>query len=67
MVVDGHCELLLSGLLSDYVLVQVFLQFQRLGQFMRSAVGGFVTVVFKDGIADGYAFVTDIGPRIIAG
>jgi hypothetical protein len=37
MVVDGHGELLLGGVLTDDVLVQMLLYFQRLRNLMGEA------------------------------
>ena len=67
VVVDRYRELLLGGFLPDHVLVEVFLQFQRLRQLMGRAVRLILAVVFKDRIADGDAFIANVGSRIIAG
>jgi hypothetical protein len=48
-------------------LVEVLLQFQRLRQLVRSAIGLIVTVILENRIAYGDAFVADIGSRVIAG
>ena len=40
VVVDGDCQLLLGLLLADDVLVEEGFHFLRLGQLVRSAVGG---------------------------
>src|SRR5262249_43458756 len=66
VVVDGDSQLLLSGLLADYILIQVFLDFQRLRKLVGTAVGVFVTVVLKDRVANGNALVADIGAWVIA-
>jgi hypothetical protein len=67
VVVHGYGKLLLGGFLPDDVLIQEFLDFQRLGQFVGTRGGSFRAVVFQDGIADRYTFITDVRPWIIAG
>src|SRR5215467_14042822 len=39
VIVDGHGQLLLGGLLPDHVLVEMFLDFQGLGELMRTGGG----------------------------
>jgi len=67
MVIDGHREFLLRGLLPNYILIQILLQLQRFRKFMGRAVGVFLTVVFQDGIAYGDAFVADVSSWVITG
>jgi hypothetical protein len=66
MVVDRHRELLLGGLLADYVLVKEFFDFEGLRKLVRAARGCLGPVVFQDGVADRDAFITYIRPRIVA-
>ncbi len=67
VVVDGHRQLLLGGFLADDIFVQKGSYFMRLGQMRRRGrrprLG---LVVFQNGVADGDAFIADVGPRIIA-
>ena len=68
VVVDRHRQLLLGLLLPDDVLVEEGLYFLRLGKLVRSGdCRGCRAVIFQDGIADRYALVANVGPRIIAG
>jgi hypothetical protein len=68
VVVDGDRELLLGLLLADHVLVEEGLDLLRLGQVVGRGRGvALGAVVFQDGVADGYAFVADVGPGVIAG
>jgi hypothetical protein len=68
VVIDSDGELLLGLFLADYVLVEERLDLLRLGKMIRSGRWtGFGAIIFEDGIADGDAFIADIGPRIIAG
>jgi hypothetical protein len=48
MVVNGDCELLFGRVLTDYVLIQIFFQFQWLRELVRRAVGLIVPIVLKD-------------------
>jgi hypothetical protein len=67
VVVDRDRQLLLGLLLPDYVFIEEGLYFLRFGQLIRSSGGGRgCAVVFKNGIADRYALVANIGPGIIA-
>jgi len=69
VVVNRHGELLLGCVLPDDVLVEEGFDFQRLGELVGSGGGGvsFGAIILKDGVADGYALVTDISPGLIAG
>ena len=67
VVVDRYRQLLLGGVLPDHVLIQKFLYFQRLGNLVGRARGGFDLIVFQDRIADRDALVANVGTRIIAG
>src|ERR1700728_4787459 len=67
MVVDRYRQLFLGSFLANNVLIQIFLEFQRAWQLARRTVALLVAVVFDDGIANGNAFIADIGPWIIAG
>jgi hypothetical protein len=67
VIVDGDGKLLFRVFLANHVLVKVFLKFQRLGKFVRGAVGMLLAVILKNGIAYGDAFVADVSSRIIAG
>jgi len=67
MVVDGDGELLLSGFLPDYVLIQKLLHFQGFGDLVGGSRGGFDFVVFENGVADSNALVANISARIVAG
>ena len=58
---------LFDGFLSDNVLVQELLYFKRLGDLIGSAGRGLDLIVFENGIADGNAFVADVGSGVIAG
>jgi len=66
VVIDGNRELLLGSFLPDDVLVQEFLHFQGLGDFVGSSGRSLDLIVFENGITDSNALVADIGPRIIA-
>ena len=67
VVVDGDGELLLGLVLADDVFVEESLYFLRLGQMGGGGSGLYVAaVVFEDRVADGDAFVADVGARIIA-
>jgi len=65
VVVNGDSQLLLRGILSDYVLIQVLFELKRAGQFARSTVTLLVSVILDDGITNRYTFVTDIGAGVI--
>jgi hypothetical protein len=66
VVVDCYRELLLSGLLADYVLIEEFLYFQGLRELVRTTRRRFGAVVLQDGVAHRDAFITDVCPRIVA-
>ena len=66
VVVDRHRQLPLGGFLTDHVLVQILLHFQRLGELMGRPVRLIVPVVLENRIADGDAFVANVRARIIA-
>ncbi len=65
MVVDGDRQLLLGGLLPDYVLVQIFLQFERPRQLSRRSIALIVPVILNDRITNCDAFIANVRPRII--
>src|SRR4029077_17311965 len=68
MVVDRDGKLLLGLLLADDVFVEESFDFLRLGQVVGSGGGmRFAAIVFQNGVADGNAFVANIGTGIIAG
>jgi hypothetical protein len=67
VVVNGNREFLFGGILADHVLVQVLLQFQRFRKLVRRSVRLILTVIFEDGIADGYALIADVSSRIVTG
>src|SRR5260221_351580 len=63
VVIDGHGKLFLGLVLADYVFVEKRLHFLGLGQVVGRGGGvSFRPVVFKDGIADRNALVTDVRP-----
>ena len=66
VVVNRNRQLLLGGILTDYVLIQIFLQFQRTRQLAGRAVALLVPIVFNDRVANRNALVTNVSPRVIA-
>jgi hypothetical protein len=66
VIVDGDSELLLGGLLPDYVLVKEFLDLERFGDLVGNSRRGLYLVVLQNGIADGDALVADVRTRVIA-
>ncbi len=66
MVVNGHRQFLLGGLLPDHVLIQKFFYFQWFGDFIRSSRGGVYFVVLEDRVADGDTLVTNVGAGVVA-
>jgi len=67
VVVHGDREFALGGFLTDDILVKEIFYFQRLGYLVLTSGGRFRLVVLKNGIANCNTFVTNVGPRIIAG
>jgi hypothetical protein len=67
MVIDSNREFLLGRLLSDNVLIQVFLQLERPRELAGRAVALVMPVVLDDRIAHRDAFIADVGTRIVAG
>ena len=67
VVVDRYGQLLLGGVLADHVLIQVFLQLQRLGKLVRRSVLLLVPVVLENRVAYGDALVANVGARVIGG
>jgi hypothetical protein len=67
VVVNGDGELFLGGILTDYILVQVFLQFQRFRELVRRPVRLIVTIVFQDRVAYGDALVANVSTGVIVG
>src|SRR5258708_27568465 len=66
VVIDGHGKLFLGLVLADYVFVEKRLHFLGLGQVVGRGGGvSFRPVVFKDGIADRNALVTDVRPGVV--
>jgi len=66
VVVDGDGELLFGGFLADHVLIEEFLNFERLGDLVGRSGGRLDLVVLQNGITDSDALVADIGARIVA-
>jgi len=66
VVVHSYGELLLGGILTNDVLIEKFFDFERLRKLLRTGSGLIRLIVFKNGIANAYALVADIGARIIA-
>jgi hypothetical protein len=67
MVVNGDGQLLLGRVLTDYILVQVFFQFQRLRELVGCSIRLVVTIVFKDRVAYGDALVANVSTGVIVG
>jgi hypothetical protein len=67
MVVNGDRQLLLGGILTNYILVQVFFQFQRLRELVGRSIRLVVTIVFQDRVAYGDALVANISTGVIVG
>ena len=67
VVVNRDRELLLRAVLTDYVLVKIFLQFQWFGELMRRPVRLIVTIVFQDRVAYGDALVANVSSGVIVG
>jgi hypothetical protein len=67
VVIDGNGKLALGGVLADYVLVQILLQFEGFGELVGKAVGGLIAVILEYRVADGDALVANVSPGIIAG
>ena len=65
MVIHSDRQLLLGGFLTNHILIQIFLQFQRPRQLAGGAVALIVTIVFNDRIAYSDAFVADVCPGIV--
>jgi hypothetical protein len=67
VVVYGDSKLLFGGFLPDYILIEEFLDLKRFGDLIGRPRRRLDLVVFQDGIANGYALIADIRPRIVAG
>ena len=68
MVVNGDRQLLLGLLLADDVLVEECLDLSRLGKLIRRCGRlGFGAIVFQNGVADGNAFIANVGARVVGG
>jgi hypothetical protein len=65
MVVDSDCEFLFRRFLTNHILIQVFLELKRSGEFSRSSIALLVPVIFDDRVANRYAFVAYVGPGIV--
>jgi hypothetical protein len=65
MVVDGYRELLLGGILADYILIEILFQLKWLWEFMRSPIRLVVAVIFEDRITYRNALITNVSSRII--
>jgi hypothetical protein len=48
-------------------LIQKLFDFQRLRDFIGSSGGRLDFVVFQNRVADCYAFIADVGTRVVAG
>jgi hypothetical protein len=59
VVVDGHREDLLCGLLADHVLVENRFDLGRLRQLVAAAFGALVELLADDVVAELDAFVAD--------
>jgi hypothetical protein len=67
VIVNRHRQLLLGGFLTDHVLIEELLYFQRLRDLVGGPGRGLDLVVLEDGIADSNALVADVRTRIVAG
>src|SRR5579875_2642546 len=52
VVVDGDGQFLFGRVLPDYILIQVFFQFERAREFARAAIALLVPIVFNNGITN---------------
>jgi len=66
MVVNGDREFLLGSVLTDDVLIQELLYFQRFGYLVGSSRGGLDFIVLKDRVTNGDTFVANVGSGIVA-
>jgi len=66
VVVHGNGQFLLGGLLPDHVLIQEFLDFQRLWDPVGDSGRWLGFIVLQDGVAHRDAFVTYISAGVIA-
>jgi hypothetical protein len=66
VIVDSNGEFTLRRLLTDYILIKKVFNLQRLGDFMGTRGSGLRLIILKNRVADGNAFITDVGARIIA-
>jgi len=66
VVVNRHCQFLLNALLPDHILIQKLFYFQRFRDLVRGTGRSFDFIVLKNRITNSDAFVTDVGPGVIA-
>jgi hypothetical protein len=67
VVIHRHGQLLLGGLLTNYILIQEFLNLERFRNLIRGAGRRFRLVIFENRVAYGDAFIANICPRVVAG
>jgi hypothetical protein len=66
MVVNGYREFPLGSFLADHILVEEILNLKRPRNLVGAGSGRFRLIVIENRIANGNAFITDIGPRVLA-
>jgi hypothetical protein len=66
VIVNGNRQFLLGGFLTDHVLIEKLLDLQRLRNLIGSSGRRLDFIIFQNRVANSYALVTDVCPRVVA-